>query len=580
MTSVLRSPRPASVLVVDDEPTLRKLGTRILSKAGYLVREAGDVAEARAAAREQVPDVVLVDLGLPDEPGSVLLEEPWVKSGEAVVIMVTGSNDLNLADEAFAKGAYGYVVKPYRANELVMQVSSALRRRDLERSMRNQVEELERKVVESAPALREIRARIEVRGETNFLADDEIIRLLISTVGLRDDETGRHIERVGITAAAVADWRGFKVDPATAVQLAAAMHDVGKIGIPDWVLLKPERLSSEERTIIERHCELGHRLLTGSSSVVLQLAASVALNHHERWDGTGYPNRKRGEEIPLEARITSVVDVFDALTHDRIYRTALPVETAVDIMNRERGGLFEPALLDLFLERLDDVLAVVAPLSDDQETRPIRVVVADDEQILLAGLIRVINRSGLVQVVGTAGGVTAALQTVERSRPDVVLSDFKMADGDGAMLAEEVVRRFPETRVLILTGMATPDVALRCIAAGCAGVMPKTSSLEDVIDAIRRVRNGELVIPSDVLPAVVSGLKRREPTVGSDITPRELDVLNLLAKGVALPEISATLSISFNTARNHTQRVMEKLGAHSKLEAVVVATREGIISAI
>ena len=168
------------------------------------------------------------------------------------------------------------------------------------------------------------------------------IEHLSSAVSLRDDETGRHIERVSLTAAALADWRGFVVDPAPAIRLAAAMHDVGKIGIPDWVLLKPGRLSADERTIIERHCELGHALLSVSSSPVLKLAASVALNHHERWDGNGYPNRRRGDDIPLEARVTSVADVFDALTRDRVYRAALPVETAVDIMLRDRGGLFDP----------------------------------------------------------------------------------------------------------------------------------------------------------------------------------------------------------------------------------------------
>ena len=352
----------ATVLVVDDDPLIRDSTERILKEAHYRVVQAASVDAARSVWGMHRPEVALVDLELGGVPGSALLDEAWVRDLDTAVVVVTGSDDVDVANESFEHGASGYVVKPFTPNELLMQVSSALRRLDLERSVADQVVELQRKVIESATGISELRVRLERVTLGSSLADEQIVKHLSSAVCLRDDDTGHHIERVSISAAALADWRGFRVDPAPAIRLAAAMHDVGKIGIPDWVLLKPGSLTPDERTIIQRHCELGHALLSGSDSPVLKLAASVALNHHERWDGDGYPNRRHGDDIPLEARITSVADVFDALTRDRVYRAALPVETAVDVMLRDRGGLFEPQLLDLFLEHLDDVLDLTKDL--------------------------------------------------------------------------------------------------------------------------------------------------------------------------------------------------------------------------
>ena len=275
---------------------------------------------------------------------------------------------------------------------------------------------------------------------------------------LRDDDTGRHIERVSITASALADWCGYVVNPTSAIRLAAAMHDVGKIGIPDWVLLKPGRLSPDERTIIEQHCELGHALLSGSESPVLQLAASIALNHHERWDGHGYPNRRQAEDIPLGARITSVVDVFDALTRDRAYRAALPVETAVDVMVRDRGGLFDPRVLDVFLDHLDDVLDLTAALPDPSVPRATRIVVAGDEPLLVDGLLRLINRRGELQVLGSGRTTAEALGAVRTFRPDVLVTDYRMPDGDAVALIQAVLTEQPETKVVVLIDTAATEI--------------------------------------------------------------------------------------------------------------------------
>ena len=565
-----------TVLVVDDDAVMRETTERILKKAHYLVVQAATADEARAQWREYHPEVALVDLRLDGEPGSALLKENWVRHLDTAVVVLTGSDDIDVADESFESGAFGYVVKPFTPNELLMQVSNALHRRRLERSAADQVSELERKVIESATGVSELRVSLERVTAGSSLADERIVEHLISAVCLRDDDTGRHIERVSITAAALADWRGFAVDPAPAIRLAAAMHDVGKIGIPDWVLLKPGRLTSDERAIIERHCELGHALLSGSNSPVLKLAASVALNHHERWDGNGYPNRRLGDDIPLEARVTSVADVFDALTRDRVYRAALPVETAVDIMLRDRGGLFDPQLLDIFLDRLDDVLALTKDLPDPATLRMTRIVIAGDEPVLVDGLLRLMSRRGEISVIGSAQTAADALAAVLSLRPDVLLSDYRMPDGEAADLTAGVLADSPETKVIVLVDAAAPEGALRCISAGCSGVIAKTAPVDDIAKAIRRVHDGEVVIPPALLPDVLSGLRRSRHRVGDDLTRRERELLAHLANGLELPDIAAAMSISLNTARNHTQRAIEKLGAHSKLEAVIIAMREGL----
>jgi len=417
---------------------------------------------------------------------------------------------------------------------------------------------------------------LELVGSESTSADEQVIKHLSLALCLRVDDTARHIERVSLTAGALAEWRGLVVDPTHAIQLAAGAHDVGKIGIPDWVLRKPGRLSADEEALVERHCEVGHALLCGSNSPVLELAASVALNHHERWDGDGYPNRRRGDEIPLEARITSVVDVFDLLSRDQVYRAALPIDTAVEVMMRDRAGLFDPELLDLFLDHLDDVLAITSRLPDPPRLVTTRVLVVGSVPLVVDGLMRLINRRGEMRVTGTAHGVADAIEAVRSLRPDVLLAYHLIDGGDVAALTEQMVAQFPETKVIILIDTAAPDLALRCISAGCSGVVSKTAPVDDVVRAIRRLQGGEVLILPSLLPQIVSELRRSGSRIGDEITPREREVLGYLARGLSLPDIAAAMFISLNTARNHTQHVIEKLGAHSKLEAVVIAMREGL----
>ena len=576
-TKASTAPIPrATVMVVDDDPVMRDCVADILKTAHYLVVHAASLREARSCWSEHRPQVALVDLELDSESGSALLDEEWVRRLDTAIIVLTDSDDIDIADQSFAHGASGYLVKPFTPNELLMQVSNALRRRRLERAVVDQVRALERNVIESAAGVTALNDRLHQVTLGSSLADERIIEHLSSAVSMRDDDSGNHIERVSAMSAALAEWSGFGVDATQSIRLAAAMHDVGKIGIPDWVLLKPGSLTLDERRIIEHHCELGYALLSGSSSPVLNLAASVALNHHERWDGDGYPNRRRRDEIPLEARVIAVAHVFDDLTRDRAFRAALPVDTAVDVMLREREGRFDPKVLDLFLDHLDKVLELVKDLADPPTARTTRIVIAGSEPVIVDGLMRLLSRKGEMRVIGSGYTVADVIAVVSDLQPDVLLIGQGMPGGDAAKLTEMVLGDHPETKVIVLTDVAAPDGAVRCIAAGCSGVVASTATIDAIAKAVRRVHDGEVVIPAALLAQFAAELRRGGRRIGDDITRRERELLGYLARGLALQEVADAMSISMATARNHTQRVIEKLGAHSKLEAVVIAMREGL----
>jgi putative two-component system response regulator len=226
-----------------------------------------------------------------------------------------------------------------RTTELVINVHNAAHRRDLE-------------LASQANAARR-----------EMTLQEETIHRLSSAAELRDVETGQHIERMSAYAAFLAEKVGLPPERVTLIRTASPMHDIGKIGIRDTVLLKPGQLTSEERAEMQRHAEIGYGILKDSETELLQLGALLALTHHERFDGSGYPNGLSGTEIPIEGRIAAVADVFDALTSDRVYRDALPADEAIDMMLQERGKHFDPDVLDAFVAHLDEVLLLRAALT-------------------------------------------------------------------------------------------------------------------------------------------------------------------------------------------------------------------------
>jgi putative two-component system response regulator len=298
--------------------------------------------------------VLLSDVLLPDESGLKLIQHVLSEHPEVAAMLVTESDDPEFAKRALDYGAYGYLVKPYTPNEVMITVANALRRRELEIENRAQRQTLEQIVKARTDALERSARQLK-------LTREETVRRLSRAVEYRDEETGQHTERMSRYCALLAARSGL--DPES-IRIASAMHDVGKVAVPDNVLLKPGILTPVERREMERHTEVGYQILHGSGSSLLELGAVIAWTHHEKYDGSGYPRRLVGQEIPMEGRVAAVADVFDALTTERSYRKAFELEDAVELMRAERGRHFDPYLLDFFLDSLDDVLEIRREYAD------------------------------------------------------------------------------------------------------------------------------------------------------------------------------------------------------------------------
>jgi putative two-component system response regulator len=250
------------------------------------------------------------------------------------------------------------VLKPFKPNELAINVANALRRRALEIERRSHREELEQTVLQRTAALRDTIASLETSERELRRLQEEAIRRLSWAAEFRNQETGQHIVRMSAYCHLLARLAGLDAERAELLRIASPMHDVGKIGIPDAILLKPTPLTEDEHLVMQGHTVIGHRILAGSGVELLELAATLALTHHEWVDGTGYPHALRRDDIPVEGRIAAIADVFDALISDRIYRPAFTPDEARAVLEAGRGTHFDADLLDLFLGAWDEVLAI------------------------------------------------------------------------------------------------------------------------------------------------------------------------------------------------------------------------------
>jgi putative two-component system response regulator len=297
-------------------------------------------------------------MNMPGDSGMELIQDVIANHPNTATVMVTGQDDTALANAALELGAYGYVVKPFQGNEILINVFNALRRRALEIESRRHHQRLEKMVQERTAELWKAVQDLEwARDELQASRTETIERLSIAAE-FRDDETAHHIHRMSRYCALLARSAGADEERSELIRVASIMHDVGKIGIPDHILLKPGKLTPEEFDIMRTHAEIGHRILAGSDSELLKLAAEIALTHHEWFDGRGYPNALVGEDIPFEGRVGAIADVFDALTTNRIYRRAFNLGEALEIMKQGRGAQFDPHLLDLFFDGISEVLRI------------------------------------------------------------------------------------------------------------------------------------------------------------------------------------------------------------------------------
>jgi putative two-component system response regulator len=336
-------PSDARLLVVDDEPANVLLLERILDEAGYYNHTATtDPRQVLALYAQYDPDVVLLDLAMPHLDGFAVMEQlrQVIPAGTFLPILVLTADATDQAKQrALSDGATDFLVKPFDTHEVLLRIGNLLQTRRLHLEVLGHNQLLEQRV-------RDRTAQLEA-------AHNEILQRLALAAEYRDDETHQHTLRVGEASGLLGATLGLPETTVCRLRQAAPLHDIGKIGISDVVLLKPAKLTPEEFEHVKTHTLIGSRILADSPVPVLQLGCEIALTHHERWDGSGYPHGLRGERIPLSGRIVSVVDVFDALTHARPYKHAWPIDQAMAEITAQRGRQFDPEVVDTFLGLLE-----------------------------------------------------------------------------------------------------------------------------------------------------------------------------------------------------------------------------------
>ncbi|WP_225442508.1 HD domain-containing phosphohydrolase [Paenibacillus lycopersici] len=336
----MNAPELATILIVDDQEYNISLLERTLSRAQFqAVHSTPDPYRVERLMDEIGPDIVLLDMHMPGMDGLQVLEQIRSRTGEddyLPVLVLTADTTAEMKQKALAAGANDFLTKPFDRTEVLLRIRNLLKTRQLHVQLRQYNNSLEARVME----------RTEELGE----AKREILQLLGRTSEYRDDITGLHTQRVGRLSELIARRLGLPEQHAEMIGKAAPLHDIGKIGIPDEILMKPGRFEPHEFERMKAHTTIGHHILEGSRFAVLKMAGLIALAHHEKWNGTGYPEGKQGEEIPIEARIVALADFYDALTHERPYKKAWAPKDALAEVVSQRGNHFDPNIVDAFVE--------------------------------------------------------------------------------------------------------------------------------------------------------------------------------------------------------------------------------------
>jgi putative two-component system response regulator len=357
---------PSKVMIVDDEPINIKVTRKYLQSAGYsnFVTTTDSTTTVEQVLAEK-PDIVLLDVVMPGISGLDILSQLRRQTDQTPILILTASSDPKTKLAALELGATDFLSKPVDPSELVLRVRNVIatkaRRDHLERVVNERTREL-------------------------AMSQREVVQCLARAAEFRDEETGHHIVRVGKIAAVIAAALNASPRLCSIIEQASQLHDVGKIAVPDHILHKPAKLTKEEYAQMKKHCVYGHKILQKMSkaeyaiiakqpkaalsmidtrsSVLIQYAARIAMTHHEWWDGTGYPNGLKGEEIPLEGRITAVADVYDALSSKRPYKAAFSKEDCLALMQKNTGTQFDPRVIEAFLKSMPLVEKIQAQLAD------------------------------------------------------------------------------------------------------------------------------------------------------------------------------------------------------------------------
>lgn len=345
-----------AILICDDSITNTLILQELLESEGFSnVVAHTDPRKVMPTLYEKNFDLILLDIEMPHLSGfqvMELIQKSDIAKQLIPILVLTGCQGSEVRNRALESGAQDFVNKPFDQVEVMLRVKNLLKVRASYLLKSYYATELERRVEERTADLNR--------------ATDIMIERLAMAGEMRDTDTGKHVLRVGRYARILADAYGLSPQISFLIEKAAPLHDLGKIGIPDSILLKPGKLTSKEQEIMKNHTNLGETLLSNHDSTLMTMAASIACSHHERWDGTGYPNQIAGESIPIEGRITAISDVFDALTTIRPYKQAWSLEQALDHIQQGSGKQFDPTLVQLFIENLDKILAIKSEYQDEE----------------------------------------------------------------------------------------------------------------------------------------------------------------------------------------------------------------------
>ena len=416
--------------------------------------------------------------------------------------------------------------------------------------------------------------RLESGEEPGASAAEGVLERLARAGSFRDEESAEHVERVSRTCALIARELGWAGPECSTLRVAAATHDIGKVGVPAAILQKQGTLTPDERRAVEAHTEIGYEILAGSGNPVLELAATVALTHHERYDGEGYPRGLKAEKIPEPGRIAAVADVFDALTHDRVYRKAFSIPEALDKLRAGRDSQFDPDVIAAFEAELPEIEALRELYPDPPDgarsnpifvsaERPIRTLIAIPQGAVARGLELLLRGEG-IEVAGSASSADAAEKLLARRAVDVVVLD-PAADREGASRLSQAAKSHGAA-VLMYSASATPSVGFDADGAVAAEGTPT-----EFVTAIRTVARGETYADPRLSPGDA-------PSAETSLTTREREVCTLLAHGLSGEEIAERLFLSAETVRTHIRNAMQRLGVKTRAQLIARAITTGQIS--
>jgi putative two-component system response regulator len=446
------------ILVIDDEDVIRMLVVEILESVGYDVTSAESAEVALALLEDADFDLVVSDVIMPGLSGLELLESVRARRASLPVVLVTGAGTYDTLSQALTRGAAGLVTKPFAHSDLQAAVGDAL-----ERASRSR-EDLRERLL--APTL---------------------ASALANAIEARDEYLHGHCERLAALAVRVAELLGLKADEVETVRLGAILHDVGKIGIPDRVLLKPGALDDEERRIVETHPEIGDKLLEPLD--LLAGARPIVRHHHERWDGTGYPDRLAATAIPLGARIVAVADSVEVMSSRQLYRQPRTPDQIVQELLEWRGKQWDPTVVDLVLDLIasgelalsTDGLHLLERESDDVYAPGLSVLLVEDDDDSALLVTEALERALEGATVSRAGSVARATELSNGSTWSLAVVDHKLPDGLGMQVLDTLRANDPTMPIVMLTGQGSEEMAIEAFRHGASDYVVKAGGYLDAL---------------------------------------------------------------------------------------------------